>query len=185
MDFNAIAEKLKSRFSGIDAPKTEAGDPFAIAPAADAFALLKVLKEDAEFAFDSLMCISGADNGRELWVVYSLHSFQHRHKFTVKVVLGREQPECDSVVPLWGAADFFEREVYDLYGVVFRNHPDLRRLLNPPDWEGWPGRKDYVFPAKYHGVATARQDQYFADTIARVNAEREAAIKAAPASEKK
>ena len=111
------------------------------------------------------MNLSGVDTGQELWVVYHLHSLRHLHRLTIKLVLGREKPECDSVVKLWGAANFFEREIYDLYGVIFRGHPDLRRLLNPPDWVGWPMRKDYKFPSEYHGVKTDRDDQYFAEHV--------------------
>jgi NADH-quinone oxidoreductase subunit C len=165
MDFDAICNLLKAKWPEIDAPKVEAGDRFVILPADKAFEILKFLKETPELWFDSLMSLNGADSGRELWVVYPLHSMKHLHKFTCKVVLGREKPECDSVVKLWMMADFFEREAYDLYGIMFRNHPDLRRILNPPDWVGWPGRKDYEYPADYHGVPTARDDQFFSEEV--------------------
>ena len=123
------------------------------------------------------MALAAVDTGNELWVVYPLHSLKHLHRLLVKVVLPREQPEVDSVVKLWGAANFFEREAYDLYGIVFKNHPDLRRLLNPPDWEGWPMRKDYNYPKEYGGVPLLRAGQFFSDTIKKVNAEREAQAK--------
>ncbi|MCY3019010.1 MAG: NADH-quinone oxidoreductase subunit C [Planctomycetota bacterium] len=174
MDFEAIVSKLKSQWPDVEAPSVEAGDRFVIVPAAKLLDSMKFLKEDAELLFDSLMTLNGVDTGKELWVVYPLHSMKHLHKLTVKVVLPRENPEVESVVGLWGMANFFEREAYDLYGIVFRNHPDLRRLLNPPDWVGWPMRKDYVYPTEYHGVPTLREGQYFADTIAKANAEREA-----------
>jgi NADH-quinone oxidoreductase subunit C len=121
-----------------------------------------------------MMTLAGVDTGLELWLVYPLHSTKHNHRLTVKVLLPRENPEVASVVSVWGAANFHEREVYDLYGVVFKNHPDLRRLLNPPDWTGWPGRKDYEYPKAYNDVPLLREGQYFADTIKKVNAEREA-----------
>lgn len=165
MDFNAIVEHLKKRWPGIEAPAVANGDPFAIVPAVDAFEVLKHLKEAPELGFDSLMSLVGADNGHELWVIYPLHSLKHLHKFTVKVVLGREKPQATSVVTLWGMADFFEREAYDLYGIDFKGHPDLRRIMNPPDWEGWPGRKDYEIPPDYHGIPTLRKDQFFIDAV--------------------
>ena len=165
MDFDAIAGKLKTKWPEIDAPKVEAGDRFVVIPTAQTFEILKYLRDDPDLYFDSLMNLAGADSGRELWVVYPLHSFKHLHKIMVKVVLPRENPEVESVVRLWGMADFFEREAYDLYGIIFKNHPDLRRIINPPDWVGWPGRKDYEFPPDYHGISTHRDDQFFADEV--------------------
>lgn len=173
MDFDAIVNTLKAKWPEVDAPKVEAGDRFVLVPAEKAFEVLKFLKNDPALYFDSLMSLIGVDSGRELWVVYPLHSMKHLHKITVKVVLGREKPECDSVVSLWMMANFFEREVYDLYGVVFRNHPDLRRIINPQDWVGWPGRKDYEYPAEYNGVPTIRADQFFSDAVEKGISERE------------
>jgi NADH-quinone oxidoreductase subunit C len=173
MEFDAIVNRLKAKWPAVDAPKVEAGDKIVVIPTKDAFEIFKFLKEDPEFYFDSMMSLCGADTGRELWVVYPLHSFKHLHKLMVKVVLPRENPEVESVVSLWMVANFFEREAYDLYGIIFKNHPDLRRIINPPDWVGWPGRKDYEYPADYHGVPTIRADQFFADEVERGIAERE------------
>ena len=173
MDFDAIVSKLKAKWPAVDAPKVEAGDRFVLIPTEHTFEIMKFLKEDPELYFDSLMSLCGADTGHELWVVYPLHSFKHLHKLMVKVALPRENPEVESVVKLWMVADFFEREAYDLYGIIFKNHPDLRRIINPPDWVGWPGRKDYEYPSDYHGVPTIRADQFFADEVERGIAERE------------
>jgi NADH-quinone oxidoreductase subunit C len=178
MDFEAITKALQARWPEITSPPVEAGDRFIIVPAEKAHEVLAFLKEGPEFQFDSLMCLSGADNGKELWVVYHLHSFKLAHRLTVKVVLPREKPECDSVLDLWGGSDFFEREAYDLYGISFRNHPDLRRLLNPPDWEGWPMRKDYKFPTEYRGIPTAREDQYFNEQVEAANKARQDKVNA-------
>ncbi|MGD0094648.1 MAG: NADH-quinone oxidoreductase subunit C [Planctomycetota bacterium] len=174
MEFETIVSKLKERWAEIEAPAVPAGDRFVMVPAAKALEILKFLKEDPELQFDSLMSLAAVDTGSELWVVYPLHSLKHFHKLLVKAVLPRENPEVESVTSLWGLANFFEREAYDLYGIVFKNHPDLRRLLNPPDWVGWPGRKDYEYPKEYGGVPLLREGQYFSDTIKKVNAEREA-----------
>ena len=173
MEFDQIVEKLKAKWPEVDAPKVENGERFVILPTDKAFEILKFLKEEPELYFDSCMTVGGADSGRELCVVYPLHSMKHRHKIMAKVVLGRENPVCDSVVSLWMTANFFEREIYDLYGVTFRNHPDLRRIINPQDWIGWPGRKDYEYPADYHGIPTLREDQFFADKVEAGIAERE------------
>ena len=167
MDFDSILEKLRAKWPDVEAPKVEAGDRFVMLPTEKSFEILQFLKNDPDLYFDNMMSLAGADTGRELWVVYPLHSFKHFHKIMVKVVLPRDIPEIESVVSLWGAANFFEREAYDLYGIIFKNHPDLRRILNPPDWVGWPGRKDYEFPADYHGIPTHRADQFFADEVDR------------------
>jgi NADH-quinone oxidoreductase subunit C len=174
MDFDAIYKLLKEKWPEVEAPKVEAGDPFVILPTGQAYEILKFLKESPELYFDSLMSLCGVDSGRELWVVYPLHSMKHLHKINCKVVLGREKPECDSVVKLWMMADFFEREAYDLYGIVFRNHPDLRRIINPQDWIGWPGRKDYDYPEEYNGIPTVRADQFFIEEVESGISDREA-----------
>jgi len=165
MEFNAIVETLKAKWPGIEVPKVDAGDAFIILPTEHTFEILKFCKESPELYFDSLMSLAGADSGRELWVVYPLHSMKHRHKLMVKIVLPRDTPEVESVCTIWGMANFFEREAYDLYGIIFKNHPDLRRIINPLDWVGWPGRKDYDFPAEYHGIPTLREDQFFSDKV--------------------
>jgi NADH-quinone oxidoreductase subunit C len=92
-------------------------------------------------------------------VVYHFSSITHSHRFVLKLHLPRwkgdkagELPEVPSVVELWKGADWHEREVYDLCGVQFTGHPDLRRILLSEDWVGHPLRKDYEFPLEYHGI---------------------------------
>jgi len=75
-------------------------------------------------------------------VVYHLFSYGHRHTFVLKVHLDREQPRVPTVEGVWGVANWHEREAYDLFGIVFEGHSDLRRILLPDDWVGWPLRKD-------------------------------------------
>jgi len=70
----------------------------------------------------------------------------------LKVQLDRENPSVISLVSLWKAADWHERETYDMYGIVYQDHPDLRRILLPEDWPGYPMRKDYEFPDEYQGI---------------------------------
>ena len=104
--------------------------------------------------FDWLQCLSGVDyvaDGK-MCVVYDLWSFDHKHTFAVKVFCPRDNPRVPSVTHLWPAADWHEREAFDMFGIVFDGHPDLRRILCADDWEGFPLRKDYVFPREYHGI---------------------------------
>lgn len=80
-------------------------------------------------------------------VVYHLKSTRHHHQIAVKAKINtRENPEIESVCHIWRTAEMHEREAYDLFGITFLNHPDLRRLLLTDDWEGWPMRKDYDDP---------------------------------------
>lgn len=105
--------------------------------------------------FDSLSCITGLDNGTEagtMEVIYNLYSIPYDHHLMLKVTLNREQPIIDSLTDIWKTADWQEREVYDLFGIHFNNHPDLRRILLPADWEGFPLRKDYEHQTYYRGI---------------------------------
>ncbi len=88
-------------------------------------------------------------------VVYHVHSFDRNERLRLKCRLGGEAAAIDSVTVVWRSADWYEREVFDLFGIVFRNHPDLRRILMPEDWEGYPLRKDYPI----HGFKYSYADE--------------------------
>lgn len=103
------------------------------------------LKNDSETLFDYLFCLTGVDWGQELGVVYHLNSTEFKHFIVLKVkTADRENGSIDTVCDIWKTAEFHEREVYDLLGIKFNNHPDLRRLLLDDNWVGYPLRKDYV-----------------------------------------
>ena len=76
-------------------------------------------------------------------IVYNLYSLKHRHRIIIKALVSEDDPYIDSVVPVWKGANWHEREACDMYGILFNGHPDLRRILMPEDWEGYPLRKDY------------------------------------------
>ncbi|WP_421763202.1 NADH-quinone oxidoreductase subunit C [Ekhidna sp.] len=117
--------------------------------------LCKALHSNQNLYFDSLSCLTGLDNGEEektIEIIYNLYSIPYNLHLMLKVKIDRERPEIDSVTEVWKTADWHEREVFDLLGVKFNNHPDLRRILLPDDWEGHPLRKDYVEQEKYHEV---------------------------------
>jgi NADH-quinone oxidoreductase subunit C len=110
--------------------------------------------------FDMLTCITGIDNGPEvnaLEVIYHLYSIPYHQSLALKVTLprnieGNQLPEVHSLTGIWGAADWLEREVAEMYGIHFTGHPDLRNLLLPADWEGYPLRKDYQVQEYYRSI---------------------------------
>ena len=107
--------------------------------------LMTQLKSNSETNFDYLFCLSGVDWGTALGVVYHLESTTHRHQLVVKVKTeDRENPTFDTVCNIWRTAEFHEREVFDFFGIIFTNHPNLKRLFLTEEWDGFPLRKDYV-----------------------------------------
>ena len=116
------------------------------------------LKTTPGLSFDYLECITGVDypDLQKIVVVYHVYSYTARHRIVLKVFLDRGDPAMPSVVNVWSTANWQERECYDLLGVLFEGHPDLRRLLLPDDWEGHPLRKDFEEKEEYHGIPTVR-----------------------------
>lgn len=103
-----------------------------------------LLKSHPSCGFDYLWSLTASDWPDRLEVVYHLYSIGLKHYAALKVKLPRAEPAIRSVVEIWKAADWQEREVYDMFGIEFESHPDLRRILMDPEWDGFPLRKDYV-----------------------------------------
>ena len=104
------------------------------------------IRSEADLYFDYLFCLTAVDWKTYFTVVYHLTSTVHRHTLVVKLKLDRERPSVRTVSDIWRTAEFHEREAFDLMGVVFTGHPDLRRLFMTDEWQGWPLRKDYEDP---------------------------------------
>ena len=96
--------------------------------------------------FDYLFCVTAVDWRTHFTMVYHLTSTIHRHNLVVKVKLDHDRPVVPTVSDTWRTAEFHEREAFDLFGVEFTGHPDLRRLFMTDEWKGWPLRKDYEDP---------------------------------------
>lgn len=168
-----LLSRLKGKFGdSITGANTENMDPWIeIAPEA-IVEVSKYLSTEPDLKFDMLNCISGVDylhtdekKAKKVdWephtqVVYHLSSISNKHTLVLKVILPRwndgqegQLPEVPSVAGVWRTADWHEREVYDLNGIFFTGHPNLRRILCPEDWVGHPLRKDYEMPLEYHGI---------------------------------
>jgi len=113
------------------------------------------LHSDSGSYFDQLSCVTGIDNGPEantMEVIYHLYSIPFNVSLALKVMLPRENPEVESLCSIWKSANWLERETYDMFGILFTNHPDMRRILMPADWEGYPLRKDYKEMDTYRDV---------------------------------
>ena len=173
MSGTAFLERLKQQFGdAITGSNLTAIDPWIEVAPSSLVALCRYLRDSDDLRFDMLNCISGVDYfepdpkkaAKNDWqphleVVYHLSSLKNKTSLVLKVILPRwkgdkpgELPEVPSVSGVWSTADWHERETYDLMGVHFAGHPDLRRILCPEDWVGYPLRKDYEMPLEYHGI---------------------------------
>jgi NADH-quinone oxidoreductase subunit C len=157
MDAKAVHERLVSRFGDkITGANLEAASPFAVVAADAIVEVATFCRDEAALAFDNLMCQSAVDYPKEtpprMEVVYHLLSYTHAHTFALKVHLPRENPAVATVEGIWGVANWHEREAYDMFGIVFLGHSDLRRILLPDDWIGFPLRKDWQDPDFYNGM---------------------------------
>jgi NADH-quinone oxidoreductase subunit C len=157
MDAKAIHERLAGRFGEtVVSVNLEAKSPFVVVKTEALAEVAAFCKSDADLSFDNLMCLSAVDYPKEtpprFEVVYHLLSYQHAHSFALKVQLPREDPAVASVEHLWGVANWHEREAFDLLGIAFTGHSDLRRILLPDDWTGHPLRKDWQDPEFYNGM---------------------------------
>ena len=155
MNPTQIAQHLAQKFgAALTESWPEDRHPRVHLAARDWRAVAEHLRREPALAFDMLLCLTGVDYVAQdqLAVVYDLRSSTHRHEFAIKVFTDRASPAIPSVMDLWPAADWHEREAYDMLGIVFDGHQDLRRILLPEDWVGYPLRKDYAFPREYHGI---------------------------------
>ena len=148
MEPSQVAQTINERFPGAAEEQVIAWPPGAAkAIVIKKESLLSVagfLKND--LSFENLHCVSGVDWKGKIAVVYHLYSFKHRLMLTLKVFLPMEDLTVETLSGLWKSANWLERETFDLFGVKFLNHPDLRRILNPDEWTDYPLRKDFDHP---------------------------------------
>ena len=155
-----IIEKLKENLpeAKLELQRGEFGDSWILVEPPKLPDVLRYLYDvqDAKY----MACLSGVDYGENLGVVYHVRSLSKQFNSMVKVLVNRQDPVVPTVSHLYGVANWFEREVFDLFGVRFDGHPDLRRIMMPDDWVGHPLRKDYQDPEEYHGMSHQRPNPH-------------------------
>ncbi len=161
MTTQEIHQRLQGRFGEAVGPLTEPkADPFCLVQRARIAEVCRFAKAEPGLELDYLEDLTALDWPKRsvIEVVYHLFSLRHRHGIVLKVEADRAAPRVDSVEAVWKTANWFEREVYDLFGVEFAGHPDLRRILLPDDWVGHPLRKDYQEAGGYQGISNLREN---------------------------
>ena len=156
-----IHERLKARFGDDVGALTEAKiDPYCVVKRDRIVEVCRFLKTEPGLDFDFLEDLTAVDWPKKnlIEVVYHLISYRHRHVFKLKVEADRAAPVVPTVEVVWKTANWFEREVWDLFGVDFPGHPDLRRIMLPDDWIGHPLRKDYQEAGGWHGISNVREN---------------------------
>jgi NADH-quinone oxidoreductase subunit C len=169
----SLVDQLKQKFGDlITGVNLENVDPWIEVAPNGIVVVCSFLRDEPSLAFDYCNSVTAVDYfepdekkaAKVTWqphieVVYHLFSMRHKHSLVLKVLLPRwtgpglnELPEVPTVSGVWSTADWHERECYDLLGVRFTGHPNLRRILCPEDWVGHPLRKDYEMPLEYHGI---------------------------------
>lgn len=163
MTFTELTDLLTTQFgSDVVVANTTNPQPYLTIGADRLVEVCQFLRDDERTFFDLLACVTAIDNGPEtgtMEVVYNLTSIPYEHNLMLKLTVPREPggnrlPSVPSVVSVWRTADWHEREAYDLVGINFTGHPDLRRILLPTDWNGHPLRRDYQEDEQYHGIKT-------------------------------
>lgn len=143
-----IVERIKEKFPEEVVEVIESKDRFSVVvKRGRIFDICKYLHNDPFLSFDHLQDLTAVDYLKKkeprFEVIYNLYSIKYRNKIRLKAQVPEDDPSIRSVVPIWAGANWHERECFDMFGIVFKGHPDLRRILLPEDWEGYPLRKDY------------------------------------------
>jgi NADH-quinone oxidoreductase subunit C len=154
-----IFSRLERQFSGkVSGFEADVPEPYLFVGAEEIVDVCRFLHDDADLNFEVLSDQTAVDWPKEekIQLVYHLYSYSGRHQIVLKVDLPRDNPKIATIENIWKVANWFEREIFDLFGVIFEGHGDLRRILLPEDWEGYPLRKDYIEQEEYDGISTQR-----------------------------
>jgi NADH-quinone oxidoreductase subunit C len=153
--YAALEQQFPGKVSGF---KGEVQEPYLAVEGSCIVEVCRFLRDRAGLQFEVLSDLTALDwpKDEKIQIVYHLFSYTHNHQIVLKVDLPRDNPKIATVENVWKVANWFEREAYDLFGVIFDGHSDLRRIMLPEDWTGYPLRKDYVEQEEYDGISTQR-----------------------------
>jgi NADH-quinone oxidoreductase subunit C len=151
--YNKLADSLRNRFAGMfDECFVSVGELNFVVKKQNLIEVCTALRDEAEFHFEEMIDLCGVDyseyadgdwDGERFAVAYQLLSIKNNHRLRIRVFADGEPPQVTSVVSIWNGANWFEREAFDLYGIIFDGHPDLRRILTDYGFVGHPFRKDF------------------------------------------
>lgn len=146
MTRDQLQSYIKEQFPGrLEIVENDQPEPYFVVAADDLVAFCRFIHDDQNLQMNFLMNLSAVDTKTRFEIVYNVCSYPLKHRVYFKVLLEYDRPEIDSVMTVWPAANWYEREVWELFGVTVRNHPNLTRFLLPDDWdEGFPLRKGWV-----------------------------------------
>ncbi len=142
-----LTAHITENFSGtLEIIETNQPEPYFIVKANELRDFSRFIHDDPQLMLNFLMNLSAVDTGERFETVYNVCSYRHKHRIFFKVyLLDHDQPEVDSVMKIWPAANWYEREAWELFGILIHDHPNLTRFLLPEDWDqGFPMRKDWV-----------------------------------------
>jgi NADH-quinone oxidoreductase subunit C len=159
MEVKEVYQQLEKKFPGkVGDFKADVPEPYCLVSPAAIVEVSRFLRDDSNLKFEVLSDLTAIDwpKQEKIQVVYHLYSYSNKSQIVLKVDLPRDNPVVPTLEGVWKVANWFEREVFDLFGVVFEGHTDLRRIMLPEDWVGYPLRKDYVEQEEYDGISTQR-----------------------------
>jgi NADH-quinone oxidoreductase subunit C len=154
-----VYSALEKQFPGkVSDFKGDVFEPWLLVERSSIVEVCTFLRDGPGLDFHVLSDLTAIDwpKDEKIQIVYHLFSYTYNHQIILKVDLAREHPRIATVEGVWKVANWFEREIYDLFGVIFDGHSDLRRIMLPEDWTGYPLRKDYVEQEEYDGISTQR-----------------------------
>jgi len=148
MENTGIIDKVKEKFGSVVLDSHSfRGDQTVTVKKDCGLEFFQFLRDDSALDFDILMDLTAVDylgkKDERFEVVYHFYSLAHNHRFRVKLAVGEKDCEADTVTPLWKTANWYEREIWDMYGIKFKDHPNMKRILLYEEFKGHPLRKDY------------------------------------------
>ena len=148
--------------------KDKAGDEMIELDVKNLVGACSLLKDSPETSFNFLVLISTTDIKKGYQSIYTLHSIKTKKNLRIKATISKENSMVPTVSHIWSTADWYEREGYDMMGIIYTGHPNLKRILNPENWEGFPLRKDYIPPSdSLNGPHPLRETEYAERTLSK------------------